>query len=96
VSTDVFDRTQQAHREGGQRQWDWTGVREFARQVAAQYIIDIAAVRDSTMVQVASLVVYPAGTGEPTPVPVFAHRFLNDAVAQLADYLAARSWAPNR
>jgi hypothetical protein len=92
VSTEVFDRTQRARAGGLGRQWDWTGVREFARQVEARYILDVTAIRDSTMVQVAALVVHPARSGEPTPVPVFAHRSLNDAVAKLADHLAARSW----
>lgn len=96
VSTDVFDRTKQARRAGLAGQWDWTSVREFARQVAAQYIVDITVVRDSTMVHVAALVVYPARSGEPTPVPLFAQRSLNDAVAQLADHLATRSWPRDR
>src|SRR5215471_14392480 len=46
VSTEVFDRAQQARPGGVGRPWDWTGVREFARQVAAQYIVDITAVRE--------------------------------------------------
>jgi len=96
VSTEVFDRTQRARVGGLGRQWDWTGVREFARQVAAQYIVDVTAVRESTMVQVSAFVVHPARTGEPTPVAVFAHRSLNGAVAELADHLAARSWPPDR
>jgi len=96
VSTEVFDRAQQARLGGVGRPWDWTGVREFARQVAAQYIVDITAVRESTMVKITAFVVHPARSGEPTPVPVFGHRSLNDAVAQLADHLAARSWAPDR
>jgi len=96
VSTEVFDRTRRARLGGLGRQWDWASVREFARQVAAEYIVDITATRDSTMVQLRSFVVYPARTGEPTPVPNVINRSLNDAVAQLADHLAARSWAANR
>jgi len=96
VSTAVFDRTQQARLGGIGRPWDWTSVREFARQVAAEYIVDITAVRDSTMFQVAALVVHPARSGEPIPVPIFARRSLNDAVAKLADHLAAKSWPPDR
>jgi len=96
VSTEVFDRTQQARLGGLGRQWEWTSVRDFAQQVAAQYIVDIRAVGDSTTVQVVAFVVSPARTGEPTPVPIFAHRSLNIAVAQLADHLAAMSWAPDR
>jgi hypothetical protein len=95
VSTDVFDRTLQA-RLGGRGQWDWTGVREFARQVAAQYIVDVAAVRESTMVRVTGFVVHPARSDEPAPVPAFARRLLRDAVAQLADHLAAINWSPDR
>src|SRR5262245_21472723 len=34
VSTEVFDRTQQARVGGLGRPWDWASVREFARQVA--------------------------------------------------------------
>jgi hypothetical protein len=96
VSTDVVDRTQQARSGGLGRQWDWTGVREFARQVAAQYIVDVTAIRDSTMVQIVAFVVYPARTGAPAPVPTVARQSLNDAVAQLADHLAARRWEPDR
>src|SRR5262245_15634328 len=71
VSTEVTDKAQQARRGGLGHAWDWSDVREFSRQVSAQYIIDIAAVRDSTMVRLVAFVVHPPRTGEPEPVPVF-------------------------
>jgi hypothetical protein len=94
IPTDVVDRTERASVGVLGRRWEWNGVRDFGRQVGAQYIIDIGAIRDSTTVQITAFVVHPVRTGEPAPMPIFADRTLNGAVAKLAEHLADRSWTP--
>ena len=96
VPTDVIDRTKQASVHDSAGPWEWDRVREFARQVAAQHIVDVAADHDFTTFRVISYVVHPVRTGDPAPLPIFDGRSLNEAVAKLADYLATRTWPPTK
>jgi len=96
VPTDVIDRTKQASVNDSASAWEWDRVRDFARQVAAQHIVDVAASHDSNTFRVIAYIVHPVRTGEPTPLPIFNGRSLNEAVATLADYLATRTWPPTK
>ena len=96
VPTDVIDRTKKASVDDFGGPWKWDRVRDFARQVAAQHIVDVAAEHDSTTFRIISYLVHPVRTGEPAPLPIFSGRSLDDAFAKLADYLAMRSWASTK
>ena len=92
VPTDIVDRTKEASRDDSRRPLEWGRVRDFARQLAAQHIVDITVTRDSGMVRILAYVVHPVRTGVPLQMPIVTGRSLDDAVTKLADSLAARNW----
>ena len=93
ITTATIDSTRAASRDDVGSPLSWGRVREFARQLGAQHIIDLSAARDSGTVRIVAYVVHPVRTGEPMPMPVITGRSVDAAVMKLADHLAARNWA---